>query len=83
MLGLLLSTSGSTGSQKLVRLSYEALDSNAHSIVQYLGLHEDDRAISTLELSYSFGMSILNSHLAARCSGERASSGAASAPCGC
>jgi long-chain acyl-CoA synthetase len=63
-LGLLLSTSGSTGSQKLVRLSYEAIDSNAQAIVQYLGLNENDRAISTLELSYSFGMSILNSHLA-------------------
>jgi len=63
-LGLLLSTSGSTGSQKLVRLSYTALDANATSIVQYLGLEENDRAITTLELSYSFGMSILNSHLA-------------------
>jgi acyl-CoA synthetase (AMP-forming)/AMP-acid ligase II len=64
-LGLLLSTSGSTGSGKLVRLSYEAIDSNAQAIVQYLGLTASDRAISTLELSYSFGMSILNSHLAA------------------
>jgi acyl-CoA synthetase (AMP-forming)/AMP-acid ligase II len=64
-LGLLLSTSGSTGSRKLVRLSYQAIDSNAAAIVRYLRLHEDDRAISTLELSYSFGMSILNSHLAA------------------
>jgi long-chain acyl-CoA synthetase len=64
-LGLLLSTSGSTGSQKLVRLSYQALDSNAQAIVRYLRLNEEDRAISTLEPSYSFGMSILNSHLAA------------------
>lgn len=64
-LGLLLSTSGSTGSQKLVRLSYTALDANATSIAEYLHLEEDDRAITTLELSYSFGMSILNSHLAA------------------
>ena len=64
-LALLLSTSGSTGSQKLVRLSYDAIDANAESIVQYLHLTERDRAISTLELSYSFGMSILNSHLAA------------------
>jgi long-chain acyl-CoA synthetase len=63
-LGLLLSTSGSTGSQKLVRLSYTALDANATSIVEYLRLREADRAITTLELSYSFGMSILNSHLA-------------------
>ena len=64
-LGLLLSTSGSTGSQKLVRLAYTALDANAASIVEYLRLGEGDRAITTLELSYSFGMSILNSHLAA------------------
>lgn len=64
-LGLLLSTSGSTGSQKLVRLSYDALAANARSIVQYLGLTARDRAISTLEPSYSFGMSVLNSHLQA------------------
>ena len=64
-LGLLLSTSGSTGSSKLVRLSYEGLASNARSIAQYLGLREDDRAITTLPLAYSFGMSILNSHLEA------------------
>jgi long-chain acyl-CoA synthetase len=64
-LALLLSTSGSTGSQKLVRLSYEAIDANAQAIVQYLRLTEHDRAISTLALSYSFGVSILNSHLAA------------------
>ncbi len=64
-LALLLSTSGSTGSSKLVRLSAAGLDANAASIVQYLGLNGDDRAITTLPLAYSFGMSILNSHLAA------------------
>lgn len=63
--GLLLSTSGSTGSPKLVRLSYAALAHNADSIAQYLGLTSDDRAITALPLAYSFGMSILNSHLAA------------------
>ncbi|WP_342316959.1 AMP-binding protein [Lysobacter sp. FW306-1B-D06B] len=62
-LALLLSTSGSTGSSKLVRLSYEGLASNARAIAQYLALREDDRAITTLPLAYSFGMSILNSHL--------------------
>jgi acyl-coenzyme A synthetase/AMP-(fatty) acid ligase len=60
---LLLSTSGSTGSPKLVRLSYTALAHNAEAIARYLGLRADDRAISTLPLAYSFGMSILNSHL--------------------
>ncbi|AVO28927.1 AMP-binding protein [Stenotrophomonas maltophilia] len=63
-LALLLSTSGSTGSSKLVRLSFSGLDANASAIVDYLGLHADDRAITTLPLAYSFGMSILNSHLA-------------------
>lgn len=64
-LALLLSTSGSTGTGKLVRLSYDALSSNAEAIVSYLELERSDRAITTLPLAYSFGMSILNSHLAA------------------
>lgn len=63
-LALLLSTSGSTGSSKLVRLSAKGLASNARAIVSYLRLTSDDRAITTLPLAYSFGMSILNSHLA-------------------
>jgi long-chain acyl-CoA synthetase len=62
---LLLSTSGSTGSPKLVRLSYAGLAHNASSIAQYLELTPDDRAVTTLPLAYSFGMSVLNSHLAA------------------
>src|SRR6516164_2850257 len=61
---VLLSTSGSTGSPKLVRLSYSALAHNASSIAQYLQLMADDRAVTTLPLAYSFGMSVLNSHLA-------------------
>ncbi len=72
-LALLLSTSGSTGSSKLVRLSARALASNAGAIVQYLGLTAKDRAITTLPLAYSFGMSILNSHLA--CGGRVVLSG--------
>lgn len=62
-LALLLSTSGSTGSSKLVRLSKSAVASNAVAISQYLELDSSDRAITTLPLGYSFGMSILNSHL--------------------
>lgn len=64
-LAILLSTSGSTGSRKLVRLSYDAIAANAKAIASYLSLQSDDRAITTLPLGYSFGMSILNSHLAA------------------
>jgi acyl-CoA synthetase (AMP-forming)/AMP-acid ligase II len=64
-LGLLLSTSGSTGSPKLVRLAHEALDANAKSICAYLGLTSSERALTTLPGSYSYGLSVINSHLEA------------------
>lgn len=62
-LALLLTTSGSTGSPKLVRLSYDNVFHNAASIVSYLEINEDDRPITTLPMNYSYGLSILNSHL--------------------
>lgn len=62
-LRLLLSTSGSTGARKFVRLSGRNLASNAAAIAAYLELTEDDRAPTALPLSYSYGMSVLNSHL--------------------
>ncbi|NYI45601.1 acyl-CoA synthetase (AMP-forming)/AMP-acid ligase II [Nocardioides aromaticivorans] len=64
-LRLLLSTSGSTGSPKLVRLSAANLDANAAAIASYLGLREDDVALTTLPLDYCYGLSVLHSHLAA------------------
>lgn len=64
-LALLLSTSGTTGSHKFVRLSYENLIANAQAIQKYLNITEQDRAILNLPLSYSYGMSIVNSHLLA------------------
>lgn len=64
-LALLLSTSGTTGSQKFVRLSYENLRSNAESIIEYLEIDRQERAVMNLPLSYSYGMSIVNSHLLA------------------
>ncbi|KAA1419462.1 AMP-binding protein [Nocardioides humilatus] len=62
-LRLLLSTSGSTGSPKLVRLSQANLESNAAAIADYLGLTPDDRALMTLPLDYCYGLSVLHSHL--------------------
>lgn len=62
-LALLLSTSGSTGSPKLVRLSYENLHSNAKAISEYLSLTSADRAITTLPFGYTYGISVINSHL--------------------
>ena len=64
-LALLLSTSGSTGSPKMVRLSRAAVAANAGQIVQALGLTAAERAPTSLPLSYSYGLSVLNSHLAA------------------
>ncbi|VAX20950.1 Long-chain-fatty-acid--CoA ligase, partial [hydrothermal vent metagenome] len=62
-LAVLLSTSGTTGSSKLVRLSYNNLQVNAESIAEYLGITEDECPITSLPMSYSYGLSVLNSHL--------------------
>ncbi len=62
-LALLLSTSGSTGSPKLVRLSHTNLTANAEAIAEYLGIGPDDRAATTLPLHYCYGLSVVNSHL--------------------
>jgi acyl-coenzyme A synthetase/AMP-(fatty) acid ligase len=62
-LTLLLSTSGSTGSPKLVRLSRENVESNAAAIAASLGLRPDDRAVTSLPLHYTYGLSVLHSHL--------------------
>ena len=64
-LALLLSTSGSTGSPKLVRLSRDNVASNAAAIADYLQLGRSDRAITSLPLHYCYGLSVLHSHLVA------------------
>ncbi len=61
---LLLSTSGSTGSPKFVKLSANNIDSNARSIAAYLELSQSERALQHLKPYYSYGISIINSHLA-------------------
>ncbi len=60
---LLLTTSGSTGSPKFVRQSYTNVLDNAQSIVQYLKLDETERPITTLPMNYTYGLSIINTHL--------------------
>ena len=63
-LALLLVTSGSTGHAKAVRLSGGALSANAAAIAQFLGLRAEDCGALFLPLHYSYGLSVLNSHLA-------------------
>ncbi len=61
-LGLLITTSGSTGSPKLVRQSYINVLDNAKSISEYLKLDDTERPITTLPMNYVYGLSIINSH---------------------
>lgn len=62
-LALLLCTSGSTGSPKLVRLSHTNLQANAEAIAQYLGIDATDRAVTSLPFHYCYGLSVVHSHL--------------------
>ena len=62
-LQLLLSTSGTTGSQKYVRLSRDAVVANARQIAQALTIDERSVGIAHLPLHYSYGLSVVTSHL--------------------
>lgn len=64
-LAVLLSTSGSTGGGKWVAISAENINANTQSILDYLPITEDDNALATLPFSYSYGLSVLHTHLAA------------------
>lgn len=62
-LAVMLTTSGSTGGAKLVQLSMQNISSNAASIAQYLQMESSSRVLTALPLAYSYGLSLLNSHL--------------------
>lgn len=62
-LALLLTTSGSTGSPKFVRLSYENIESNAEAICEYLEIDKTERPVTTLPMYYTYGLSVIHSHL--------------------
>lgn len=62
-LALLLTTSGSTGSPKFVRQTYRNIEENTKSIVEYLAINGSERAITTLPFNYTFGLSIIQTHL--------------------
>lgn len=62
-LSLLLSTSGSTGSPKLVRHSYTNVIESARNVAKMFELTTNDKAIAILPMQYTMGLSVINSHL--------------------
>ena len=60
---LFLTTSGSTGSPKFVKLTAKNVLSNGLSIAEYLAIDENERPITSLPMYYSYGLSVINSHL--------------------
>lgn len=64
-LSMMLSTSGSTGEPKFARFTADAMRANALSIIDYLDIDSAERALAHLPIQYSYGVSILNSHILA------------------
>lgn len=64
-LAILLMTSGSTGSPKLVRLSHENIEINTKDIIEALSINPADRVAAHMPLAYSYGLSVVTAHLAA------------------
>lgn len=62
-LALLLTTSGSTGSPKLVRHSYLNVEANARNVASLFRLSSADRAMAILPMHYTMGLSVITSHL--------------------
>ena len=63
--GLVVATSGSTGSPKAVRLSYSGVAANSAAIIQALDITSAECAPTTLPITHAYGLSVLNSHLLA------------------
>lgn len=64
-LAMILYTSGTTGQPKGVMLSHANLAANVQAILAYLELTADDSIVSILPFYYSYGASVLHTHLAA------------------
>ena len=62
-LSLLLPTSGSTGSPKLVRHSYRNIEANADNVRRLFELDGTEKAMAILPMHYTMGLSVITSHL--------------------
>ncbi len=60
---LILYPSGSTGRPRGVVQTFRNGDANTRSIVEYLALGPEDRALAVLPLYYCYGRSVLQTHL--------------------
>lgn len=62
-LSLLMTTSGSTGSPKLVRYKYGNLEANAKNVAKVFQWTDQERCIADLPIQYTMGLNVINSHL--------------------
>ena len=62
-LELLMATSGSTGSPKVVRYKKGNLEANAKNVAQAFGWTSKERAVCDLGIQYTMGLNVVNTHL--------------------
>ena len=62
-LSLLLVTSGSTGSPKLVRHCYENINATARNVAKAFSLMDDEKALMSLPMNFTQGLSTATSNL--------------------
>lgn len=62
-LSMLMTTSGTTGSPKLVRHKYGNLESNAKNVADLFRWTQDERGIMDLPMQYTMGLNVITSHL--------------------
>lgn len=62
-LSMLMTTSGTTGSPKLVRHKYGNIESNAKNVAKVFVWTHEEKGIIDLPMQYTMGLNVINSHL--------------------